>query len=520
MAETPGSTADKAQLRDHLWDACEIEHQLMIQYLFAAFTLKKRPDETCSPAEWEYVRRWGSQVFMVARQEMEHLALANGILTATSEDPFFARENIPVMPRYLLGGERERDHSPAMLRAGKASEDAPTPCDIPFKFERFNLDTISRFVCAESPSWDVLQENHMRVPRWCFSETDRPCGTTLADWESGRFTAGAGAMPLSRTHIRPAANAAAAAAGLSSPVHPGSIQALYEEIRRMLHAIPGVFTGKATQQVFVPVEYQISVTPVTDLASADLAIRQIVEEGEGIDEVVTFQSHFTRFFQVRDELEAITKANPRFDAALPVILDPTPDKISDPYTLRVYELFDHAYATMLFVLASLYRNFNSQESSYPFLSQTLQNIAFGPFMTMILRPIAEVLAHLKVAKDSRETAGPGFRLSPRDELILWPRPPARAPDASPGVSDDERRRLSKQLEDIEFFLRRMDHVVDELHALSTERLLKTHLRADGDEPYARRQLAFVFESAQAMANSLRRVYQIGELPQFVVTPNP
>ena len=38
-----------------------------------------------------------------------------------------------------------------------------------------------------------------------------------------------------------------------------------------------------------------------------------------------------------------------------------------------------------FVLTSLYRNYSSTESSYPFFSAALQNVAFGPFMTMILR---------------------------------------------------------------------------------------------------------------------------------------
>lgn len=154
MSDRPSESippiTNREELRAYLWEACEIEQQLMIQYLFAAFTLKKHPDRSCSPAQLEAVRRWGSQVLMVARQEMEHLALANGILTAIAEDPFFARENIPVQSRYFLGQE---------LAASRSPKEKVTPCDIPFVFERFTLDTIGRFVCAESPGYATLKKS-------------------------------------------------------------------------------------------------------------------------------------------------------------------------------------------------------------------------------------------------------------------------------------------------------------------------------------------------------------------------
>src|SRR5512144_2395549 len=76
-----------------LQEAAEIEHQLMIQYLYAAFSMKRHPDGTCSDAQYEHVRRWQSTVYMVARQEMEHLALVNGMLTAIGAQPFFDRQN-------------------------------------------------------------------------------------------------------------------------------------------------------------------------------------------------------------------------------------------------------------------------------------------------------------------------------------------------------------------------------------------------------------------------------------------
>jgi hypothetical protein len=518
MSETPDHDRARTLVRALLWDACEIEQQLMIQYLFAAFTLKREPDATCTPAQFEYVRRWYSQIMVVARQEMEHLALANGILTALAEDPFFGRENLPIQPRYFLGLERARDHSPRRLEAGASSPEEHTPCDIPFVFERFNQKTIERFVCAESPSWEYLKEPY--VATWCFSDGD--CRKTrLSDWEKGGLRAAAGAgdgggLRLGRTHVAREELLVAGEHGHKGrTVHPGSIQELYDRIARLLTDNPGLFRGNPAQQVFVPVEYQISILPVTDLASALLAIRQIVEEGEGIDEGPDYESHYTRFFDIRNELIELQRRDHRFCPSLPVMKNPSSDHISVDYTLRVFHLFNHAYATLLYMLTSLYRNFSAGESSYPFLGTALQSVAFGPWMTMVVRPIAEVLVSLRAEKRGKETAGPNFHLSPEDERLIWPRGP-HAVQLPGELGPGEQASQASELSQIDFFLDRMAWLVEELTALSTERKLGTHLLHKDREEWARRQLHFVRENTLAITNNTRRIYQIGELPQFVV----
>src|SRR5215469_14485095 len=145
-----GEIENREQLIKYLREAAEIEHQLMVQYLYAAFTMKKQPDGRCSPAQLEFVRRWGSTLLMVARQEMEHLALVNGMLSAIDADPYFSRENLPRQSRYYLGAHL------ALRSPGSAVQ----PCDVPFLFERFGAATIGRFVCAESPDYPTLEESH------------------------------------------------------------------------------------------------------------------------------------------------------------------------------------------------------------------------------------------------------------------------------------------------------------------------------------------------------------------------
>jgi rubrerythrin len=86
---------NRAQLVQALNNAAELEHMFVCQYLFSAFSLKKDPDAECSPAQLESVRRWASTIYMIARQEMEHLSLVLGMLTAIGEPPYLDRANFP-----------------------------------------------------------------------------------------------------------------------------------------------------------------------------------------------------------------------------------------------------------------------------------------------------------------------------------------------------------------------------------------------------------------------------------------
>jgi Ferritin-like len=487
-----GKITSKPELLRALHEAAEIEQQLMVQYLYAAFSLKKRPDARCSPAQFEAVRRWGSTLLMVARSEMEHLALANGILTALGSDPYFGRENIPRQSRYYLGSH---------LAAFGARRHAVVPCDIPFVFERFDLATIGRFVCAESPGYDTLKENGDPIPQWCFGTPESPCGShDEAAYAKGAGPTGEARYPLARTHLTPQKRAGdLAGAGDGENFHPGTIQELYDAIQEAINTLPNLFTGNPNQQVYVPVEYQINIFPITDVASANLAIGLIVEEGEGIDAPPGFQSHFRRFYDIREELHAELVRDPRFVPSLPLPKNPTREAVTDPFARRTFDLFNYTYATLLFVLSSLYKNFVPvANQSYPFFSSALQETAFGPTMTMLLRPIAEVLAHSR-SGDGEHTTGPDYHLSPEDEERLF-------------HYDD------RTLGNINFFLDRFGHIIAELQALSGADLGAVAREAD-DVPFLRRQLHFVLESATAMSNNLRRIYQIGQLTQFVVAPS-
>ena len=82
-----------------LGKAAELEHLIMLQYLFAAFSLKQRLDEGLTPGTLAAVQRWRTALLEISAQEMLHLALVQNLLTAVGAAPRLARPNFP-MPAY------------------------------------------------------------------------------------------------------------------------------------------------------------------------------------------------------------------------------------------------------------------------------------------------------------------------------------------------------------------------------------------------------------------------------------
>ena len=99
--------------------AAEIEHALMVQYLYAAYSVRA-PRET-TPAELDRIQ---DLLFQIAREEMGHLATVQNLL-------------------HLIGGPLNfnREHSPY------ASEIYP----FRFKLEPLTGGSLAKYVIAESP---------------------------------------------------------------------------------------------------------------------------------------------------------------------------------------------------------------------------------------------------------------------------------------------------------------------------------------------------------------------------------
>ncbi len=97
----------------------EIEHALMVEYLYAAYSLG---GSQVSAAGREDVRRWRKSIITVAREEMGHLLTVQNLLCLLGGPPSFEREDYPWSSPYY---------------------------PFPFCLEKLSLDSLACYVYAE-----------------------------------------------------------------------------------------------------------------------------------------------------------------------------------------------------------------------------------------------------------------------------------------------------------------------------------------------------------------------------------
>src|SRR5262245_47666899 len=79
--------ADREAVLHALYEAAELEHNLMCTYLYAAFSLRGGADDGLAPDEAEAVGRWRQALFEVAIEEMVHLTAVWNITSALGGSP-------------------------------------------------------------------------------------------------------------------------------------------------------------------------------------------------------------------------------------------------------------------------------------------------------------------------------------------------------------------------------------------------------------------------------------------------
>ena len=103
-SENPIVIEDRTELIYMLSEASALEHMIMCEYLFAAFSLKRHVSEGVTQAQLEAIKRWERQVSQVATQEMLHLTLVSNLLTSIGSIPYFNRPNFPSRAKYYPPG--------------------------------------------------------------------------------------------------------------------------------------------------------------------------------------------------------------------------------------------------------------------------------------------------------------------------------------------------------------------------------------------------------------------------------
>src|SRR5215831_7761457 len=78
----------------------------MLQYIFAASSLKQRVEEGLTAETLAAVQRWRKTLLEISQQEMLHLALVQNLLTAVGAAPRLARPNFPMSAYAYPAGVR------------------------------------------------------------------------------------------------------------------------------------------------------------------------------------------------------------------------------------------------------------------------------------------------------------------------------------------------------------------------------------------------------------------------------
>ncbi len=65
-----------------LQEASQIEHALMVQYLYTALSCKKNASEGLDAYQLQMLRKWQSTIYAIAREEMGHLGIVCNLLAS------------------------------------------------------------------------------------------------------------------------------------------------------------------------------------------------------------------------------------------------------------------------------------------------------------------------------------------------------------------------------------------------------------------------------------------------------
>ncbi|WP_067540756.1 ferritin-like domain-containing protein [Nocardia crassostreae] len=375
-----GVITTREELLRALYQALTVELAVMIQYLYAAYSLPTQgaAKQYVAQGEWNagqlnlacgsgaatLTNGWRGALLNVAREEMMHFLAINNILMAMGR-PF----HVPRLDFGALNGQ--------------------VCVPLEFSLEPFGLAAVQRFAALEQPH-DLLPD--------------------LADDP-----------------------------GVPDAAHAyGSLSELYAAIRAGIQRVPGALVARkgrsgGTHHLFmresvnaVHPDYQLA---VDDVESAVFAIDFVTEHGEGgkIASVLPAEeSHFDTFLRISDALITERTKDPAgrripWNPAYPVLRNPTlragdaaKDLVTHPPARLAMTVFNRSYQLAMQLMV---QHFGYCPDSNLRRSR-LMNWALD-LMVAVLRPVGELIVTLPSGRPGR-TAGPSFELE--GELLYIPRP--------------------------------------------------------------------------------------------------
>jgi len=300
-------TPAREHLLHALYEAAELEHNLMCTYLYAAFSLKGGEADGLTAREAEAVARWRRTILRVSTEEMAHLVMVWNLTTALGGSPRFGRSNFPLDPGNL-------------------------PAAVIVRLAPFTEAVVQHFVHLERPADSHEPDGDGFTPEFAYHRA------------------------VQRPRITPT--------GFDYQTIGEFYLALRDNLRAFAehHGDEIAFCGDAALQLSGAEVELIEAKPVICAKTALAALTAIVEQGEGSPAHVA-GSHFHRFVAIREELAALRAANPAFQPAFPAASNPVfrpPPRpqgrvwIENEAAAQTVDLANSTYGLMLRLLAFSY----------------------------------------------------------------------------------------------------------------------------------------------------------------------
>lgn len=442
----PVSAAD--ELRDLLYQAAQMEHLLLDIYLFAAASLRTDPQEfPDSPRRWhqaELTRSWKRTILGVCREEMQHLAQVNSLLTAAGGSPCFSKPNFPFKAgNWFSDISQEGNVTPLNLALLPFSREAIVRM---IRYESTSLILRLQQQEKADAEWDpklfnsALQAIYKAVGVFLRDDRARKQNATPEDTKSVEMTGTAttdrsrGAL-LAREELSHPFSLPQDTPDFGWQNKPyRTIKELYERIRQGFQDIPHVIVQGADKQIDVSKPGYDAGSPrptiSTTVRSAGEALRLIdviLAEGEGSElftneaalqawlkdptamnpKELDRKSHLFRFMAILVEYDQEHEMDASFAPTRKVLTNPTsrwhsdqerPEKegqwespehaqlVPDPEARKLLDAFNTTYHVMLEWLSQLFSQTGSKEER-----DAIGSFIFMAYMTQVLRPFMEIL---------------------------------------------------------------------------------------------------------------------------------
>jgi CDGSH-type Zn-finger protein/uncharacterized Fe-S cluster protein YjdI len=360
------SHVSRETLVHQLYEAAELEHNLMCTYLYAAFSLRSGTEEGLSAAEADATARWRRAILKVAVEEMGHLTAVWNITAALGASPRFGRLNFPLDPGSL-------------------------PANVVVRLAPFSEAVLQHFIYLERPTCSSEPDGDGFKPEFLFTRGD------------------------ARPRVTP------------MPIDYETVGAFYEMLSKNLAAFVArvgekeAFCGDRNLQISrKEIDFQ-GCDPVICSITALKAFDAIVSQGEGASKE-NEDSHYCRFIEIREELRTLRATNPDFQPAHPAAVNPVLRRpvragarvwLENEETAATVDLANTAYMLMLRLISHSYL------LSRPHPAKALC-IDLGLGLMRAMSPLAERAARLPAGRSNPDCNGGMSFSALRDAAPLPP----------------------------------------------------------------------------------------------------